>query len=319
MSNPIVRIQNLSHRYTTQWAIKDINFEIDQTGVVGLLGSNGAGKSTMMNIICGVLNQTCGEVWIDGIDMSRNPIDAKKQIGFLPQKPPLYSDLTVDEFLVYSAKLRLMDRSLIRDAVETAKDRCGIKHFSQRLIRNLSGGYQQRLGIAQAIVHNPAFVVLDEPTNGLDPNQIIEIRELIKEIAADRSVLLSTHILSEVQVMCDQIKMIENGHIVFSGSLKEFDNYIEPNSFIVKFICDPPRKEEMQAIEGVVDVVQLSKEKFRIIFDADSGITKRFIDASSANGWRLSEIALEKSSLDAIFAQLSGKMYVSGRHSDTVI
>ena len=185
MEQPVVKVENLSHRYTSQWAIKNINFEIKERGVVGLLGSNGAGKSTTMNIICGVLNQTEGEVYINGVSLRENPVEAKKHIGFLPQKPPLYGDLTVDEYLVYCANLRLMDKTAIREAVDKAKNRCGIMHFSDRLIRNLSGGYQQRVGIAQAIVHNPKFVVLDEPTNGLDPNQILEIRELIKEIATD--------------------------------------------------------------------------------------------------------------------------------------
>jgi ABC-2 type transport system ATP-binding protein len=211
MEESVVKVEHLSHRYSTQWAIRDINFEIKQRGVVGLLGSNGAGKSTTMNIICGVLNQTEGEVYINGISLKENPVEAKRYIGFLPQRPPLYGDLNVDEYLTYCANLRLMDKGSVKQAVEDAKRRCGISHFSHRLIRNLSGGYQQRVGIAQAIVHNPKFVVLDEPTNGLDPNQIVEIRELVKEIAQDHSVLLSTHILSEVQATCEYIRMIEHG------------------------------------------------------------------------------------------------------------
>lgn len=199
---PIVRIEHLSHRYSVQWAIQDINLQIDKKGVFGLLGSNGAGKSTTMNIMCGVLNQTEGNVYINGVSLRENPVEAKKYIGFLPQRPPLYTDATVDEYLVYCAQLRQMDRKKIREAVDIAKEKCGISHFSKRLISNLSGGYQQRVGIAQAIVHNPLFVVLDEPTNGLDPNQIVEIRYLIKEIAQDRAVMLSTHILSEVQAAC---------------------------------------------------------------------------------------------------------------------
>ena len=185
MSTPIVEVKHLSHRYSVDWAIRDINFSIEKKGILGLLGSNGAGKSTTMNIICGVLNQTEGDVFINGIDLRKNPVEAKKHIGFLPQKPPLHPDLTVDEYLVHCAVLRRMPSSEIRKAVDYAKERCAISHFSNRLIKNLSGGYQQRVGIAQAIVHNPEFVVMDEPTNGLDPNQILEIRSLIKEIAID--------------------------------------------------------------------------------------------------------------------------------------
>ncbi len=182
MSDPIVRIEKLSHRYTNAWAIRDINLEIPRNGIVGLLGSNGAGKSTTMNILCGALNQTEGNVFINGINMREKPEEAKKQIGFLPQNPPLYMDLTVDEYLYYSAALRRMPARSVDAAVKEAKVRCGVDHFSGRLLKNLSGGYRQRVGIAQAIVHRPKLVVLDEPTNGLDPNQIIEVRALIRKL-----------------------------------------------------------------------------------------------------------------------------------------
>ena len=155
MEESVVKVEHLSHRYNVQWAIKDINFEIKRKRTLGLLGSNGAGKSTTMNIMCGVLNQTEGEVYINGINLREHPVEAKKHIGFLPQKPPLYPDLTVDEYLTHCALMRQMDKSQVKTAVEKAKSRCGIAHFSKRLIRNLSGGYQQRVGIAQAIVHIP--------------------------------------------------------------------------------------------------------------------------------------------------------------------
>ena len=219
MEESIVKVEHLSHRYSIQWAIRDINIEITRNGIYGLLGSNGAGKSTTMNIICGVLKQTEGDVYIKGINLRENPVEAKKHLGFLPQKPPLHMDLTVEEYLVHCANMRLIPPHKVQEAVKDVMGRCGISHFSRRLIRNLSGGYQQRLGIAQAIIHNPDFVVLDEPTNGLDPNQIVEIRELIREIAVDRTVILSTHILSEVQATCDYIRMIEEGQVVFSGTV----------------------------------------------------------------------------------------------------
>jgi ABC-2 type transport system ATP-binding protein len=306
MGEPIVKVKNLSHRYTSQWAIKNINFEIKERGVVGLLGSNGAGKSTTMNIICGVLNQTEGEVYINGISLRENPVEAKKHIGFLPQKPPLYGDLTVDEYLVYCANLRLMDKDAVREAVDRAKERCGITHFSNRLIRNLSGGYQQRVGIAQAIVHNPKFVVLDEPTNGLDLNQILEIRELIKEIAKDHSILLSTHILSEVQATCEYIRMIEHGNVVFTGTMDEFNNYIKPDSFIV-YMDQKVSTEELTAIEGINDVETLENNKYRFHFEGGRETMQRLLQIGVEKGWGISEITLEKSSLDEVFAQLSGK------------
>ena len=308
MNQTIVKVENLSHKYSVQWAVRDINFEISQTGIVGLLGSNGAGKSTIMNIICGVLSQTEGDVFINGINLRKDPVAAKQNIGFLPQKPPLYGDLTVDEYLVYAAQLRQMDPKDIPAALETAKEKCGISHFSKRLIKNLSGGYQQRVGIAQAIIHNPKLVVMDEPTNGLDPNQILDVRALIKDIAKDRAVLISTHILSEVQATCDRIMMIEHGSVVFSGSIDDFDNYIEPDSFVV-MLSHAPLEEELLKVAGVTDVKPISEysSRFRVWFDGDRETLSRMVEASVRNGWGLSEIQLEKSSMNDVFAQLSGR------------
>ena len=303
MEKSIVKVEHLSHRYSVQWAIRDINFEINQRGIMGLLGSNGAGKSTTMNIICGVLKQTEGNVFIDGINLRENPVEAKKNIGFLPQKAPLHLDFTVDEYLTYCADLHMVDKKQIRAAVDEAKARCGITHFSKRVLRNLSGGYQQRVGIAQAIVHKPKFVVLDEPTNGLDPNQITEVRHLIKEIAEERSVLLSTHILSEVQATCRNIKMIENGQMIFSGSIEEFDNYIQPNTLLVEL--DTPPMECDLLMPGISKVETLSERRFRLRYDGDQDTAKRVAETCVTRGWGLIELVIEKSSLDAIFAQLS--------------
>jgi len=304
MGNVIVKVENLSHKYTTQWAIKKIDFSIAHEGIVGLLGSNGAGKSTLMNIICGVLKQTEGEVFINGIDLKKDPVEAKKNIGFLPQKPPLYLDFTEKEYLTYCADLRMMEKQYIKSAVEEAAERCGVAHFMNRLLRNLSGGYQQRTGIAQAIVHNPKFVVLDEPTNGLDPNQIVEVRGLIKEIAADRSVLLSTHILSEVQATCREIKMIENGEQVFSGTLEEFNNYIQPNALQLQ-LETPPETAALSSIEGISTAEQLSPGLFRLIYDGEKNTIKTVAQTSVNKGWGLLGLSVEKSSLDAVFAELS--------------
>ena len=306
MEESIVKVEHLSHRYSIQWAIRDINIEITRNGIYGLLGSNGAGKSTTMNIICGVLKQTEGDVYIKGINLRENPVEAKKHLGFLPQKPPLHMDLTVEEYLVHCANMRLIPPHKVQEAVKDVMGRCGISHFSRRLIRNLSGGYQQRLGIAQAIIHNPDFVVLDEPTNGLDPNQIVEIRELIREIAVDRTVILSTHILSEVQATCDYIRMIEEGQVVFSGTVDEFDNYIVPNTLFVSLIAAPPA-EMIGEIPGVVAVKELGGSKFRVQFSDAQEATVRLVEASVTTGWRLVEIRQEKSSLDEIFAELSKK------------
>ena len=306
MEEVIVKVENLSHRYSVQWAVRDINFEILKNGIYGLLGSNGAGKSTTMNIMCGVLKPTRGNVFIKGINTRENPVEAKRHIGFLPQQPPLHVDLTVEEYLEYCASLRHIPGKQIHKAVIEVMGKCGISHFQKRLIRNLSGGYQQRVGIAQAIIHKPDFVVLDEPTNGLDPNQIMEIRHLVKEIAEERTVVLSTHILSEVQATCKYIRMIEQGSLVFSGTVEEFDNYITPSSVCVSLITRPP-VEELRTIPGVLQVEELGGTRFRLHFVNAQEMMEKVVEISMTRDWRLNEIYLEKSSLDTIFAKLSKK------------
>ena len=300
----ILKVEKLSHRYSSTWAIRDINIEIDRNGAIGLLGSNGAGKSTTMNIMCGVLNQTEGRVFIQGLDMREAPELAKKQIGFLPQEPPLYADLTIDEYLTYCAELRLMPKGSIKSVVEEVKERCGIAHFSTRLIRNLSGGYRQRVGIAQAIIHKPKLVVMDEPTNGLDPNQLIEVRKLIKEIAQDHVVLISSHILSEIHLLCQEVIMIEAGRIVFSDSMNAFNDYIQPHSVLLR-MENPPTAAALLAIPGVARVDFLTDRQARVYFDSDEEVTERLVAASVQQGWRLREISLDKGLLDDVFKQLS--------------
>lgn len=306
MQDNIVRIEGLSHRYSKDWAVKDVSFEINKKGILGLLGSNGAGKSTTMNILCGVLSQTQGKVLIEGIDMRADPEEAKKRIGFLPQNAPLYLEQTVDEYLTFCAHLRLINKREVKEAVDIVKEKCGVAHFSKRLISNLSGGYRQRVGIAQALIHKPLLVVLDEPTNGLDPNQILEVRNLIKEIAADRAVIFSSHILSEIQATCQDIIMIEDGKIVFKDTMDSFNNYIEPDSFIAT-MENPPAETELRAINGIRDVEFLTAKTIRVRFEPAADIAENIVELSVLRKWRLKEITLEKSSLDAIFAQLSNK------------
>lgn len=306
MDNSIVKIQNLSHKYATQWAVRDINLDIDQKGVIGLLGSNGAGKSTIMNILCGVIKPTEGDIFINGIDAKADPIEAKKLIGFLPQQAPLYGDLTVEEYLRYCASLRDIEDKDIPAAVEKVMQKCALTHFSQRLIKNLSGGYQQRVGIAQAVIHDPALVVLDEPTNGLDPNQTLEIRHLIQELSQERTVILSTHILSEVQASCSLIFMIEDGHQVFSGTIDDFNNYNVPDTLHV-VMDNPPAVEELLSIEGVVSAEEAGHNAFDIRYSDSYDISKRIVRMSVERGWDLTEITVRRASIDTIFSDLSKK------------
>jgi ABC-2 type transport system ATP-binding protein len=302
----IVEISRLSHSYNggRTWAVRDVGFEIKARGIVGLLGSNGAGKSTTMNILCGVLNQTEGTVLVGGTDIRRSPEQAKRQLGFLPQDPPVYLDLTVDEYLTHCAQLRRMDKRAIPSAVGEVKEKVQITHFSKRLLKNLSGGYRQRVGIAQAIIHKPQLVVMDEPTVGLDPNQIVEVRKLVQEIATDRAVIFSTHILSEAELMCKEVLMIEHGRLVFSGALEAFKQVETPDSILATFDAPAPI-EELKAIGGITAVEALSERRLRIAFDGSADMTRRIMQIAVEKRWSLREIQYEQKSLEAIFTRFS--------------
>lgn len=302
-----VRIEHVSHRYNSQWAVKDVSFTLTGRRITGLLGANGAGKSTLMNIICGALTPTCGEVFINGYSIRRDPVAAKRQIGFLPQKPPLLTDLTVEEYLGYAAELRRV--GTVRQAVEEAMERCGISHFRKRLVKHLSGGYQQRVGIAQAIIHHPAFIVLDEPTNGLDPTQIVEIRRLIGEISGECLVMLSTHILHEVQLACDRILMMADGEMIFEGGIDDFNHSVSPRAIVVS-VADAPHPDRWLDIPGVAAVEPLPEQEsaFRLLFRGESDrVCEQVVRHAVSHDWRLREIRKELPSADDIFKYLTSQ------------
>jgi len=303
----IVKTVGLSHRYAAAWAIKDINIDISKKGIYGLLGSNGAGKSTTMNIICGVLNQTEGEVYISGIDTRKHPIEAKQHIGFLPQQAPLYLDLTIREYLEYCAHLRRVEGPAVPAAVDSVMAKCGISHMQHRLLKNLSGGYRQRTALAQSIIHQPRLVILDEPTNGLDPVQIADVRHLIRDIAAETTVILSSHILSEIQVLCQEILMIEQGQLVFADNMEAFSNYIAPQSLLVQFENAPPA-DALGRIPGVNRVEKLTAKSFRLFFNGSVEAREAVVAESMRNKWRLTEMAIEKNSVDEIFKELTRRV-----------
>jgi ABC-2 type transport system ATP-binding protein len=221
MSEITVRASDLSRHYGARTAVDRISFELHQGEVLGLLGPNGAGKSSTLQMLAGCLAPSTGAIEICGLDLLDQPRQAKALLGYLPETPPLYRDLSVDEFLRLAARLRRVPAAAVATAVDQAKQRCGLNEAGRRLIGSLSKGYQQRVGIAQAIVHNPRVVILDEPTVGLDPIQIREIRSLIRELGGEHSVILSTHILPEVESVCDRIQIMARGQLIFSGSVAD--------------------------------------------------------------------------------------------------
>lgn len=212
--------QGLSRFYGDHCAVENLDINLNKGEVLGLLGPNGAGKSTSMQILTGNLAPTAGEIHVCDVDLLDEPRKAKQQIGYLPEQPPVYRDLTVEEYLHYCARLRNVPSTQRKESVERARERCGLRDVGKRLIGNLSKGYRQRVGIAQAILHNPAVVILDEPTVGLDPIQIREIRRLIRELGQEHGIILSTHILPEVQAVCDRVQILNRGKTVFNNTLE---------------------------------------------------------------------------------------------------
>ncbi len=222
---PLIQAKNLHYYYGNHHAINNINITLYQGEVLGLLGKNGAGKSTTMQLLTGNIVPSDGLVKINNISLLDQSIAAKRHIGYLPETPPLYKDMRVLEYLHYCGLLHDIPKKELKNALDNVLQRCGLEDMKQRLIANLSKGYQQRVGIAQAIIHQPAVIILDEPTVGLDPIQIQEIRLLIKELAKNHSVMLSTHILQEVEAMCDRVHIINQGKTVFIDSLAVLKKY----------------------------------------------------------------------------------------------
>src|SRR4051812_40740140 len=220
-----VSARTLSRSYGSNRAVREVSLQLKRGEVLGLLGPNGAGKTTTMQMLTGNLAPSSGEVDICGIDLIEQPTKAKSRIGYLPEIPPLYRELKVDEYLALAGRLHKVKQKVLTNAIERAKSRCGLADMGSRLIGALSKGYQQRVGIAQAIIHEPDVIILDEPTIGLDPNQIREIRSLIKDLGRDHSLILSTHILPEVEAVCDRVQILHRGEVVFNDSiaaLKQF-------------------------------------------------------------------------------------------------
>jgi len=304
MNNFTVEAIELTRLYGGRPAVSDVSFNLTQGQVLGFLGPNGAGKSTTMKMLTGNLAPSAGSVKICGIDMIENPKEAKALIGYLPEMRPLYKEFTVDEYLTIAARLHKVSSKHIKKAVENAKARCGLSHMSKRLIENLSNGYQQRVGIAQAIIHNPMVVILDEPTVGLDPIQIRDIRALIREIGGQHSVILSTHILPEVEMVCDHVQIIDKGKLVFNGSIDVLKRQRIGNKLLVGF-NKTPDIEKLAKIKDVTEVEALENNMVRIRFAEGKLPHEAIVQASVKNGWGLYQIAPDQTSLEDVFMQLT--------------
>jgi ABC-2 type transport system ATP-binding protein len=299
----LVHVEHLYRYYGHTCAVSDVSFELAKGEVLGFLGPNGAGKSSTMQMITGNLAPSAGSIVVQGIDLLDSPKRAKTGIGYLPEQPPVYRELTVDEYLAYCARLNRIPREGRDRAVRNAKERCGLGDVGRRLIGNLSKGYRQRVGIAQAIIHTPAVVILDEPTVGLDPIQIREIRALVRELGEEHGIILSTHILPEVQATCNRVQIIHQGQLVFSDSITGLEQRLNATSLVAAFHA-APGLDALERLPGVSAAEPLPDGRIRIHYrDADP--SEALVEQAVTSGWRLYELAPERRTLEQIFIELT--------------
>jgi len=300
----LIKAQHLSRYYGPNIAVNNIQFELSRGEVVGFLGPNGAGKSTSMQMITGNLAPTTGSVEICGIDLLDKPKQAKAHIGYLPEQPPVYKELTVNEYLKFCARINRMEKVNVAAAVDKAKQRCGLSKVSHRLIGNLSKGYQQRVGIAQAIIHSPAIIVLDEPTVGLDPIQIREIRTLIRELGEEHGVILSTHILPEVQMTCDRVQIIRSGELVYQDTMENLSQQFQGSCAVVGLATEI-EQDKISGLPHVASVEKLAAKRWRLLFNDGSEPVQQVAQQIVENGWGLTELIPEQKSLEDIFVDIT--------------
>lgn len=293
----LLTANNLRYFYAQQCAVNNISITLSRGETVGLLGQNGAGKSTILKMITGNLSPAEGDIMVAGTDLLENPDVAKRSIGYLPDQPPLYNDLWVDEYLAYSARLHYIPRREIAAAVNKVKQRCELSSCGRRLIGQLSKGYRQRLGIAQALIHEPDLIVLDEPTVGLDPVQIRELRDLIRELASERGIILSTHILPEVESLCNRVEILHQGEILYSDRL---DNRASETLSVQ--LAAPPTLEQLRQLSCVESAQLLEQNRF--LLQPAEGVAPQEV-ATHLVRWGLQALKPQRRSLEQVFIQLT--------------
>ncbi|MBU1693367.1 MAG: ABC transporter ATP-binding protein [Verrucomicrobia bacterium] len=307
----MIRVSHLTKRFAGCVAVDDVSFTIERGEVVGFLGVNGAGKTTTLRILSCYLPATSGSAAVAGYDVFRDSLEVRRRIGYLPENAPLYPEMRVDEYLQFRARLKGVPAAQCRRHLPEVKDRCGLKDSGRRIIGQLSRGYRQRVGLADCLVHEPELLILDEPTLGLDPAQVIQVRELIKELARRHTILLSTHILSEVDATCQRVLIIHEGRIVASDTPEQLRERLHAGARTVVELSGPP--EEMpRRLESLPDVhsVRLEKEDGawrRYVIEGAHGTDVRpaVFELAALNNWRLRELRQDKNTLEEVFVSLT--------------
>ncbi len=307
----MIKVEHLTKQYGSHTAIDDVSFQVQKGEVLGLLGPNGAGKTTTMRILSGFFPATRGTALLAGFDVFDQPLEVKRRVGYLPENPPLYGELTVDTYLRFVATIKGVGRGRLQSCLGKAKERCSLEEEGERLIKHLSKGYRQRVGLAQALIHEPEILILDEPTTGLDPRQIIEVRELIRNLAGDHTVILSTHILPEVSRTCERIVIINNGRIVAVDTPEKLTAQLSGGQWIQLEVQG--RAEELPALlEAIPQVKSVSVEQVETNYhsvsvetqgveDIRNLIARKVIDA----GMDLFQLSAQSMTLEDVFVELT--------------
>jgi len=313
----MITVKGLTKRYAHNLAVDGISFEVPKGQIVGFLGPNGAGKTTTMRILTCFLPPTAGSATVAGFDVLEQPMEVKKRIGYLPETPPLYPEMEVDEYLTFVGKLKGLRGAELRQRVEYVLERCAVAEMRKRLISKLSKGYRQRVGLAQAVIHNPDVLILDEPTAGLDPKQINETRDLIRALAGDHTIILSTHILPEVEQTCDHVIIINKGKLVAIDTVHNLQNRARGGESVLVEVASTDGnldqatvQRRLEQVVGVSRVVPKQSQGNRAVFEVES-LKERSIRADVAravvqSGWDLNELRSAAMSLEEVFLQLTG-------------
>ena len=296
-----IQVTSVCKTYNIQKALNEVSFSADKGQVIGFLGPNGAGKSTLMKILTGFIKPDTGTVFVDEIDVLQNPLKAQKSIGYLPEHNPLYSDMYVREYLQFQASIFKVAKSEIEGCIE----KVGLTLEAHKKINQLSKGYQQRVGLAAAILHNPTVLILDEPTTGLDPNQLVEIRALIKELGKEKTVLFSTHIMQEVEAICDRVIIIKKGTVLIDKTLAELQ---KNHQQIIKVIFnDKINASQFHQLELLVSSKYLGKNTWELTFENEEDMRPKLFDFAQKNNLKVLELSLENKTLESLFTELTSR------------